>query len=854
VGITNIASQVKVVKKGGNSESFSVIKLRNSVVKALSDFNLLQHVDEIIDEILDQIKDKDTVSSKHISDLVEKAFISRVVSDPSFEMAARKYALARVYNDVYGKGMWGSIDEVDWRFTYSAIKVLESRYLLKDPKTLRYMETPKMLFRRVADYIASREEGKLREVFSDEFYNLMISQKFIPNSPTLMNAGTKLGILSACFVLPVRDALVTPEGDGIMDSLRASALIHQQGGGTGYSFSELRPEGDVVASTAGVASGPVSFMKMYDAATDVIKQGGRRRGANMGVLHVWHPDIIKFIRSKSGELKDIHLQNFNISVGVYDKFMRAVEEGGLWQLINPRLTSLLPGSNDSRFYAIVWARHYIDEEWVQEYIINELERAGGSLPLDKSLIITFDEAVEIAKKEGAIVGVVSAVELFNEIVRCAWDSGDPGLLFVDTINRRHPVWYLGKINATNPCGEVPAREWESCNLGSINLEKYVRYDGNSPNINWEELARDVKIAVRFLDNVIDLNKYPLPQIEVETKRTRKIGLGVMGWAHMLIKLNIQYDSIDALYLAYHLAEWILYNAYIASIELAKERGPFPAWNPELYRPVWESVKTFKELVEVSAIEGEPSDYVKSLVAKRPEVNWERVRNDMLRYGLRNATVMSIAPTGTISIIAGTSSSIEPIFALAFVRQVSVGTFIEVNQLFLEYLRGMGLDEPEVIKLVAETGSISHNPFMPKHLRKLFVTAHDIEPLWHVLHQAVWQQWVDQGVSKTINMRAEATMDDVRNAYILAWKLGCKGITIYRDKSKSTQVIQFGIKIAERLAREEVKRELGKSVRESSELIEMSDLRGRRALGERFRVSKSPVLKEGEAGDCRSCEY
>ncbi|MEM4906253.1 MAG: adenosylcobalamin-dependent ribonucleoside-diphosphate reductase [Sulfolobales archaeon] len=843
-----------MLKKDGRVENLSVIKLRESIVKALNTYGLDSYVDEVLDEVLDGIKGKESVTSKYISDLVEKAFSSRIVNDVSFELAARKYVLARIYNDVFGKGKWDSLAKEDLDFTFQALKVLESRYLLKDPKTLRYLETPKMLFMRVAEYIAS-VEGENSSIYAKKFFDLMINRKFMPNSPTLMNSKTKLGLLSACFVLPVRDSLTTSEGEGIMDSLRASALIHQQGGGTGYSFSELRPEGDVVASTAGVASGPVSFMKMYDAATEVIKQGGRRRGANMGVLHVWHPDILKFIRSKSGELKDVNLQNFNISVGVYDAFMKAVEDGSLWELVNPRLTSLSPGVNDSRNYAIVLARYYMNEEWVQEYILDELEAAGGSIPLDRTLILTYDEVMEIARRENAVTNTVSAVEIFNEIVRCAWESGDPGLIFIDTVNRRHPVWYLGKINATNPCGEVPAREWESCNLGSINLEMYVRNVNGRPTILWDELAEDVKLCIRFLDNVIDLNKYPLPQIERETKKSRKVGLGVMGWAHMLVKLNIPYNSIDALYLAYYLSEWIIYNAYLSSIELAKERGPFPAWNPKLYRPLWMDVKPLEELVKLAGIPNSPpSEHVKLLLSERPKVDWELLREEMLKYGLRNATVTSIAPTGTISIIAGTSSSIEPLFALAFIRQVSVGTFIEVNHLFLSYLKEMGLDEPEVIKTIAASGSIMHNPFIPKNLRRIFVTAHDIEPLWHLLHQAVWQQWTDQGVSKTINMRAEATMDDVKSVYIMAWKLGCKGITVYRDKSKSKQVIQFGLKIAERLAKEEVERELGKSFREAEELTEVSRQEDRKVIRERFRTPKQPVLREGEAGDCRSCEY
>jgi len=804
---------IVVIKRDGSREDFDIGKLARSVALAIKGSGLdVGFVEEVIDRVYEEVEDRCRtqeiceIASRDIADLVEKRFMMMGVRDQRFFEATKRYALARIYQDVYGDRWDGSFDERDLLLTYQAIKVLESRYLLKDPESLRYVETPQMLFRRVARVIASVERlyGKSdREVeeFEDRFYELMSSLKFIPNTPTLMNAGTRLGILSACFVIPVRDSLVTPDGEGIMDALRAQAIIQKMGGGTGFHFSELRPEGDVVGSTAGVASGPLSFMRLFDVNTDVIKQGGKRRGANMGILHIWHPDIEKFIVSKTGELKDVHLQNFNISVGIYDSFMEALEKGEKYPLINPRKTQLRPGSGDSRYYAVVRARHSINEEWVQEEILRELEERGGSVPLDETRIITWEEALAIAEREGAIVRWIDPRELWRKIVRGAWDSGDPGLVFIDTINKRHSAWYLGKINATNPCSEEPLLDWEPCNLGSLDLAKYVVDDQGVPRLDLEALARDIRIAIRFLDNVIDAAKWPLPQLERGAKLTRKIGLGVMGWAHALVKLGIRYDSVDAIYLAWHLARFIYYHALKASIELAKEKGAFPTFIPKLYRPAWEFSMSVEEILKIAGIADKPSEKVIRLI-RELEVDPRSLEEELLEHGVRNAQVLSIAPTGTISIIAGTSSSIEPIFALAFIRSVAVGTFIELDRVFLEYLRKYELDTPEVVEAVAETGSIAHNPFMPRTLRELFRTAHDVSPIYHVLHQASWQQWVDAGVSKTINMVSEASEEDVEKAYILAWKLGVKGITVYRDKSKSKQVIYFGLKSAERIRREE----------------------------------------------------
>lgn len=847
-----------VVKRRGFREGFDLAKLARSVVLAVSGAGLPPEASEdVIEGVVGDVRERCSkaggeceISSRDLADLVEKRFMILGVRDQRFFEAAKRYSLARIYQDVLDRGWDGSFDPRDLELTYQAVKVLESRYLVKDPESLRYMETPQMLFKRVARAIASVErlygvsEEAVREA-EEKFYQLISSLRFVPNTPTLMNARTKLGILSACFVIPVRDALTTPEGEGIMDSLRAQAIIHQSGGGTGMDFSELRPEGDVVASTSGVASGPLSFMRLFDVNTDVIKQGGKRRGANMGILHVWHPDIEKFIVSKTGELRDVHLQNFNISVGMYDAFMRALEKGERFPLINPRKTQLRPESGDSRFYAVARARYSIEESWVQEEILRELEERGGTVPLDESRIITWEEALAVAEREGAIVRWIDPRDLWRKIVKGAWDSGDPGLVFIDTINRRHSVWYIGKINATNPCAEEPLLDWEPCNLGSIDLARYVVGDGREARLDLEALARDIRVAVRFLDNVIDAAKWPLPQLERGAKRTRKIGLGVMGWAHALVKLGISYDSVDAIYLAWHLSRFIYYHALKASIELARERGAFQAFDPRLYRPVWEFSMEVEELLRIAGVEGRPSDRVVE-VLRSMDVDPRSLEAELRSHGARNAQVLSIAPTGTISIIAGTSSSIEPIFALAFVRSVAVGTFIELDRVFLEHLRRYELDTPEVVEAVAETGSIAHNPFMPKTLRTLFRTAHDIDHKFHVLHQAAWQQWVDAGVSKTINMPSEASEDDVEASYMLAWKLGIKGVALYRDKSKSRQVIYFGLKSVEK-AREE-KREPQAEKHRAQQVQEIQQPGPRSMRMARFTV-------EGYVDpSCKSCEF
>ncbi len=530
------------------------------------------------------------------------------------------------------------------------------------------------------------------------------------------------------------------------------------------------------------------------------------------------------MKSKSGQLKDAQLQNFNISVGMYDYFMKAVERDEDVPLINPRKTRV-PGKGWD--YYIAKARGYMDEDYVQETILSELEEKGGSVWLDDSVIITVDEAFAIAEKEGAISGRVNARSLFDEIVRSAWDSGDPGIVFIDEINRRHPIYYVGKIQATNPCAEEPLLSWESCNLGSVNLEKFVIEKEGKAIIDWDSLAETIKYAVRMLDNVIDANRYPLKQIEEATKRTRKIGLGIMGFSRLLVRLGIPYDSVDALYVSYNLAKFVYYHAFKASVELAEEKGSFPAYTNQ-YRDIFDTARPFEDMLSVLSITPQVSPSVKKLMEKAEKLDFSELKALRMKKGLRNSTVMSIAPTGTISIIAGTSSGIEPLFALAFIRNVAVGKFMEVDPLFLEYLRRYELDDPEVVSKIAETGSVSENVFIPRTMRRIFRTAHEVSPEYHLLHQACWQQWNDSGVSKTINMRSEETPETVSKVYLSAWKLGIKGITIYRDKSKSQQVIYFGIK----KEKEELEKKKEMGLRLDKKMVEAS---------------------ETYAGGCKTCE-
>jgi ribonucleoside-diphosphate reductase alpha chain len=504
----------------------------------------------------------------------------------------------------------------------------------------------------------------------------MANLEFLPNSPTLMNAGTEIGQLSACFVLPVGDSIRS-----IFDAVKDMAMIHQSGGGTGFSFSRLRPRDDVVKSTGGIASGPLSFMRVFDEATEIIKQGGRRRGANMGILNVDHPDIVEFIRAKE---RGDFLTNFNISVSASDRFMEAVKSNGRYDLINPRTS-------------------------------------------------------KVTKRVGARA-------VFDRAVKSAWKTGDPGLIFIDAINRHNPTPHVGEIESTNPCGEQPLLPYESCNLGSINLSRMVRNGA----IDWEKLKRAVHQGVHFLDNIIDINNFPLPEIESITKANRKIGLGVMGFAEMLIRLEISYASDEALEVAEGMIQFIQQEAMAQSMELAHRRGSFPNLRGSL---------------------------------------WEKNGHEMMR----NATLITIAPTGTLSIIAGTSSGIEPLFAISFYREILEGTrLLEVNSLFQSMTEAEGLASQELMEKIALKGSIQDLASMPENLKRIFLTALDIPPEWHVKMQAAFQKHTDNAVSKTINLPQEATVEDVARAYLMAYETKCKGITIFRYGSKKHQVLNIGL--------------------------------------------------------------
>ncbi|MDR0454299.1 MAG: vitamin B12-dependent ribonucleotide reductase [Deferribacteraceae bacterium] len=565
----------------------------------------------------------------------------------------------------------------------NASTVLQKRYLLKDDSGM-IRETPKELFIRVAENIALAEKifdpNADAAKYAEDFYNEMTEMNFLPNSPTLMNAGSELQQLSACFVLPVEDSL-----DGIFNAVKYTAMIHKSGGGTGFSFSRLRPKDDVVKTTKGVSSGPVSFMSVFDAATETIKQGGARRGANMGILRVDHPDIMDFIHSKKDKSK---LTNFNISVGITEEFMKAVKDNREYNLYNP--------------------------------------------------------------KNKAKTSSISAAKVYNEMVQLAWEGGDPGIIFLDRINRDNPTPAEGEIESTNPCGEQPLLPYESCNLGSVNLANFVK----GRDADWDKLRKTVRTAVRFLDNVIEMNNYPIPEIESMTRKNRKIGLGVMGWADMLVMLEIPYNSGKAASFAEKIMQFIRDEGRLASAELAVKRGNFPGFDASVY----------------------------------PELGFKN---------MRNATITTIAPTGTISIIGGASSGIEPFFALAFYRNVMDNNKLtEVNPLFLNVSKREGFYSEKLLNAIAENGCISDSDDVPARWKDIFVTAHEITPEWHVKMQAAFQKYTDNAVSKTVNFSENATVDDVRSVYDLSYEQGCKGVTIYRDGSRSGQVINVGIKGSE----------------------------------------------------------
>ena len=563
----------------------------------------------------------------------------------------------------------------------NCIKVLEKRYLMKDEHG-KIIETPEQMFMRVSRYIAKADKLygasnlEIKET-EKEFYEILSNFEFMPNSPTLMNAGRDLCQLSACFVLPIDDSM-----ESIFEAVKNTALIHRSGGGTGFSFSRLRPKNSMVRSTGGVSSGPVSFMKVFNAATQAVKQGGMRRGANMGILRVDHPDILEFIKCKEN---DKEITNFNISIAVTEDFMNKVITDEEYSLIDPH-----------------------------------------------------------TNKE---VSRLRAKEVFDLIIECSWKNGEPGIIFIDKMNEFNPTPKLGKYESTNPCGEQVLLPFESCNLGSINLSKMI-YGEEKKEVDWERLRRLVHASVHFLDNVIDMNKFPLEEIERMTKTNRKIGLGVMGWADMLIKLEIPYNSEEAVQLGEKIMKFISDEAKVKSHDLAQKKGAFPSFKDSIF-----SENGSKEL--------------------------------------RNATLTTIAPTGTISIISDASSGIEPLFALSYYRNVMDNDkLIEVNTLFEDVAKKEGFYSRKLMEEIAGKGSIRDIEEVPEKYRKIFVTSHDIAPLWHIRMQAVFQKYTDNAVSKTVNFPHDAAKDDVREVYMLAFKLGCKGVTIYRDKSREEQVLNI----------------------------------------------------------------
>ncbi len=725
----------EIIKRDGTNVPFEKERITKAIYKAMLSANhgTVQDAEIVSGEVVKKLGASVEIPHvEKVQDMVEEELMHYSPKGNSFADVARTYILYRQNRSIIReeKERLGISD--DLKLSLNAATVLESRYLLKDMDG-KIVETPRQLFKRVAESISivegvydfynstktgsntkpdstvlSRISGFQRNsikiayrsifgkeatkndlenlerflthsknsvsAYTEKFLDMLVSMKFMPNSPTLMNAGTELGQLSACFVIPVEDKI-----DGIFDSLKLTAKIHKSGGGTGFSFSSLRPKDDLVGSSKGVASGPVSFMKIFDTTTEVIKQGGKRRGANMGILRYDHPDIMDFVNSKDSKNKQ--LRNFNISVAVDSRFFDKLDRGENIDLINPR----------SR----------------------KIERQ------------------------------IRASALWESIISQAWKTADPGLIFIDEVNRHNTVPNVGEIEATNPCGEQPLLPYESCNLGSINLGEFV----SNGKIDFKELESVIRLSIRFLDNVIDANLFPDEHIYEVTHKTRKIGLGIMGFADMLAQLEIPYNSQDALKTAEEVMSFLQDISHDESTKLAEERGCFPAW------------------------EGS---------------EWKK-----LGIKMRNSTTTTIAPTGTISIIANCSSSIEPYFALSYVRHVLSGkTLVERNEYLEQELKRRGIHSESLMLKIAETGNLSHVD-LPEDIKAIFRTAHEISPEWHIMMQATFQRYCDSGVSKTINLASEAKIEDVEKAYRMAFDLKCKGITVYRDRSKTEQVLYSG---------------------------------------------------------------
>ncbi len=662
----------KIIKRDGSIADFNPEKIYRAIEKALNatgeDVSIAK---KIGDEVVEELKKtfgilKPTVED--IQDLVEKSLIKngKYETAKAYIIYRQSRAALRRHKEILG------IKDT-LKLSLNSLRILEERYIQRDSSG-RITESPAEMFRRVAKAVAQADSnyGVDPQESEERFYNAMSNLEFLPNSPALMNAGTDLGQLSACFVLPIGDSL-----KDIFEALKNAAIIHQSGGGTGFSFSKIRPKGDVVKSTMGIASGPVSFMRIFDRATEIIKQGGKRRGANIGVLSVDHPDIVEFIRVKEEEGE---LDNFNISVAVTDSFITKAINNQNFEIINPR-----------------------------------------------------------NKK---VIKILNARDIFNLMVMSSWKSGDPGMIYIDEVNRKNPTPDLGIIETTNPCGEVPLLPFESCNLGSINLVKMF----SGEQFDFKKLGEIVQLVVHFLDNMIDVNRYPLPDIEKMTKGNRKIGLGVMGFADCLIRLQIPYNSQQALDYAEELMNFIQNETRKASCALAEKRGSFPNIGKSIFKD------------------------------KGP---------------MRNATVTSIAPTGTVSTIANVSSGIEPLFSVGYLRNALDTTFLVLNPMFEKIARKRGFYSSTLMSQVVREGSIQRISSIPEDVRRLFPTAHDILPEFHVKMQSVFQKYVDNAVSKTINLPKDATLEQTRSVFLLASKLKCKGCTVYRYGSKKRQALEFG---------------------------------------------------------------
>ena len=674
-----------IIKRDGRAVRFNIGKLQEVIRKAGTetgefDEKEAKRLAGIVSSIMRKSKGKEQYHVEAIQDVVEQVLMAGAyyATAKAFILYREKRSEVRRMERIIGV-------EDDLGLSLNQLKVMENRYLLKDEEG-RVTEKPSELFERVARNLAKVEKKEIRKQVERDFYEVMSKLEFLPAGRTLNNAGTPQSQLANCFVLPVEDSM-----EGIFDAVKWMAMVHQRGGGTGFNFSKLRPRGDIVTkSTGGFATGPISFMKVFDVATRQVMQGGKKRGANMGILNVNHPDILEFINVKSEQGE---IENFNISVGITDDFMRAVEKDQNWELLNPR--------------------------------------------------------------SGEVVQTVKATSIMNQLVAMAWRTGDPGLIFLDHINRGNPLLTkFGRIEATNPCGEQPLHPFDACNLGSINLAKFVGESG----VEWERLKFVVMIAVRLLDNVIDACNYPLPQITETVSANRRIGLGVMGWADMLYQLRIGYDTEEGVELAQKVAKYIHEVSWEASQGLAKEKGVFPRWGESSFK------KTGRKV--------------------------------------RNVAITTIAPTGSISMLADTSSGIEPVFALAYTKNVvEEAGLTYLNKYFDEELKAAKWADGDkehkvrdrIVREVVMSGSLDMISGVPENVKRVYRTAHDIAPEWHVRMQAAWQKYTDNAVSKTINFPHSAGMEDVSRAYMQAWKAGCRGITIYRDGSKDGQILSVGTK-------------------------------------------------------------